>query len=262
MPKPMKISYSIVTYPRKERYLDQTVQSLSDTGFFNYPEHLPLRLIGGSPDSSHLSSYFSDSRFIVDPMTEEEAREYHWHGSGGGLHAIKGHRRSFHPFRISPDASFLMVMEDDIVFTKGWIPRLETTLKEIVRNFSDRFILSLYTPGFSDAANPMDAYRSGRLWVERTPERFYGVQAILYPLVIRDMYLYETAPRPDDARAFGPGKEMDRQYGRPHDLLLAAVMKSMKIPILSTAPCLVQHVGHSSGANSPPHQSTTFLERL
>lgn len=255
------ISYSIVTYPRNERYLDQTIKSLSDTGFFGHPEHLPLRLVGGSPDSSHLKQYLSDRRFLVDPMSEEEAREFHWHGSSGGLRAIKGHRRCLHPFRVLPGTSFLMVMEDDIRFAKDWIPRFKNTLTEIIQRFSDKFLLSLYTQGFSNKESQLDALRSGRSWIYSLHDCFYGVQAVLYPFVVRDVFMYETSVRPDDVKASQPEKAMSRPYGRPHDISLAATMKSLNIPILAAAPCLVQHIGHSSGANSPPHQSENFLNQ-
>lgn len=256
------ISYSIVTYPRPERYLSQTIKSLEATGFFDIPENLPLRLVGGSPDSSHLRTYVSDKRFLVDPMSEEEAREVHWHASGGGLRAIKGHRRALHPFKVNPGSEFLLVMEDDIHFTKGWIPRLDRTLKELVAQYQDRFVLSLYAPGVSSGIDTvLAAYHSGRLFVERNYDTFFGVQAVLYPVVIREAFMFETSVRAIDQER-SPGKFMDRPYGTPHDLLVPKILKQMRIPLFSTAPSLVQHIGLKTGADSPPHESSSFVEQI
>lgn len=257
-----RISYTILTTPRKEQYLENTVQSLYKTGFFNRPENLPLQIVSGAPDSSHLRPFLSDPSFVVDQMSEEEAREFHWHGSGVPLRVVKGHRRCLHPLRAIPGASFVMVMEDDIRFAQGWIQRLERTLEEITARFSDRFLLSLYAPGSSEPENALEAYRKGHKWIQRSYDSFYGTQAILYPVVVRDTFMYETAVRPDDIKPSLPGKEMDRPYGLPYDLMLPAVMKALGIPILSTVPCLVQHVGRSTSINSPWHESASFLEKV
>lgn len=256
----IKISFTILTCPRKEPYLEKTIRSLTDTGFFDARENLPLRLVAGSPDPSHLKPYLSDKRFIIDPMGQEEAKEIHWQQSGNALRCAKGHRRCFHPFRSNPGSSFLLVMEDDIRFASGWIPYLHRVLTEITKAFGDKFLLSLNTPGGS--ADVLGAYKSGRRWTERPYDSFYGTPAILYPLVIRDMFTYETQVRPDDLRNFGPGNEMSRPYGLPIDLMLSKVMKENLIPILTTAPCLVQHIGRISGTDGPWAESKSFLEKV
>lgn len=257
-----RVSYTIVTYPRPAAYLDKTIKSLESTGFFKASERLPLWLVGGSPDSSHLKPYLSDKRFLVDPMTDQEAKDSHWHIAGGGYRAIIGHRRALHPLKVNPGAQYILVMEDDIQFAKGWIPRFEKTLKEVIKKFSDRFLLSLYSPGDGAQLDPvLLAYKSGKLWVDRVSEKFYGVQGILYPTIIRDAYIYETSARPIDQER-GPGKSMDRAYGHPHDLLLPMTMGQLRIPIVATAPSLVQHIGLESGAQSPEHTSKSFLETV
>lgn len=259
--KKAQISYSIVTYPRPAGYLDQTIKSLDASGFFKVKDRLPLRLVSGSPDSSHLDPYLSDKRFLVDHMTPDEAIELHWFQSGGGLRAIKAHRRALHPLRVNPGAQFVLVMEDDIKFAKGWVPRLEKTLKKVIKKYSDRFLLTLYSAGDGNAVDGvLTAYRAGRFWVER-PSGFYGVQAVLYPTIVRDAYMVETAVRPVDQER-EPGQMMDRSFGHPHDLLLPRIVKQLGIPVLATAPSLVQHIGIESGADSPQHHSNSFIEQV
>jgi hypothetical protein len=255
-----KISYTIVTAPRKENYLDRTISSLEETGFFKEARNLPLRLVAGSPEP-HLDRFKRDRvRFLVDEMTESEAREWHWHGSGLGLRASKGHRRAMHPFRAKLGSQFTCIFEEDLKFCDGWMKRLDKCLEACIQKYKDRFLLSLYTP---EETGPMDAYQNGRLLYERT-YRFYGIQGVLWPNVVREAFMYETSVRPIDQDR-GPGKTMDRTYQKPHDEMIGLTLESMRVPILATAPCLVQHVGTVSNAGTSEtfiHRSKSFLERV
>jgi hypothetical protein len=255
-----RVSYSVVTAPRKEDYLDRTIRSLEETGFFNDPRNLPLRLVAGSPEP-HLERFKSDRRrFIVDEMSENEAKEWHWHGSGLGLRASKGHRRAMHPFRARFGSDFVCIFEEDLQFAKGWMGHLEKGLESCVRKYGDRFLLSLYTP---EETGPMEAHRNGRDVYERT-YRFYGIQGVLWPNIVREAFMYHTAVRPIDQER-GPGKTMDRAYEKPHDEMIGLTLEALKVPILATAPCLVQHMGTISNAgtsDSHIHRSKSFLEMI
>jgi len=239
-----KITYSIITVPRKEPYLPNLIQSLRGTGFFDNPNNLPLRLVAGSPDCSYLLDFLDPGLFIVDPMSFEEAKRLSWNVAGLALRATFGHRRCLHPSRVNPGSSYVMVMEDDIQFAKGWIPRFEKILEAAIKEHSDRFALSLYTPG---SPSPLEAYRSGKNWINRVHEQFYGVQAVLFPLTVRDEFMRLSTEKPTFL---------------PHDLSIGKVLKELGVPILSTAPCLVQHMGKVSSAECAWHDSKSFLEEI
>jgi|SRR5579871_2883667 len=243
MSKP-KITYSVITVPRKEPYLLNLVENLKTTGFFADSKNLPLRLVAGSPDCSYLLSYSDPEMFLVDPMGYEEAKKTSWGIAGLALRATMGHRRCLDQNRVNPGSSYILVMEDDIKFADGWIVRFSEILEEAISVYSNRFILSLYTPG---SPTPLDAYRSGKKWILRSHSEFYGVQAVLFPLAVRDEFMKESTERPTFL---------------PHDLSLGKVLGKLGIPILSTAPCLVQHVGRVSSAECAWHDSKSFLEHL
>jgi hypothetical protein len=255
-----KVSFTIVTAPRKENYLDQTIKSLEQTGFFSDRRNLPLRLVAGSPEP-HLERFKSDrNRFLVDEMSEAEAKEWHWHGSGLGLRASKGHRRALHPLRTRCGSQFVCIFEEDLRFASGWMGHLEKGLEEAVKRHGDRFLLSLYTP---EETGPLEVYKKGRNLYERT-YRFYGIQGVIWPNVVRETFMYETAVRPIDQDR-GPGKTMDRAYHKPHDEMVGLTMEALKIPILATAPCLVQHIGivsNSGTSDAYIHRSKSFLESV
>lgn len=249
-----KIQFSILTDPSP--YLSQTIGSLERTGFFRNPQDLPLRLVSGSPEE-HLSAYKNDRRIHVDEMSVEEAKEIHWYPSNGGLRCHKGHRRAMHPMRSRPGATHLCIFESDLKFSEGWRERLDLLISELTSVYSDRFVLSLYTPGDSSAI----AERAGKRWFPRGPG-FYGAQAILFPIAMSSTYMQETAVRPIDQER-PPGGFMDRTYDIPYDFKLEKVfMDRFKVPILSSAPCLVQHIGAISRIESPPHTSLSWRERI
>lgn len=249
-----KIQFSILTDPSP--YLDETIASLQRTGFFNRADNLPIRLVAGSPES-HLSKYKNDSRFVVDEMSQEEAREIHWHPSNGGLRCHKGHRRAMHPMRFRPGTTHLCIFECDLNFSEGWRERLDLVIREASSIYSDRFILSLYTPGDSSSV----VEKSGKRLFVRGPG-FYGAQAILFPIAMCSAYIHETSSRPIDQEG-PPGSFMDRTYSIPYDFQLEKVfMGRFKVPILATAPCLVQHIGAVSRIESPPHTSLSWRKKL
>jgi hypothetical protein len=165
-----------------------------------------------------------------------------------------------HPFKVKLGSQFTCIFEEDLKFCNGWMKRLEKCLEACVEKYQDRFLLSLYTP---EETGPMEAYRNGRSVYERT-YRFYGVQGVLWPNVVREAFMYETSVRPIDQER-GPGKTMDRAYHKPHDEMIGLTLESMKVPILATAPCLVQHIGTVSNAgtnDSHIHTSKSFLESV
>jgi hypothetical protein len=241
----VKISYSILTTPRQEPYLKDTLRSLDETGFFDKPEHFPLRLICGSLDSSHVEEYRNDSRFHIDRMSEVEAEQKMFSIAGVALRCTWGHHRALHYDKANPDCDAVLVMEDDLKFARGWLKHMQSAVQEIISLYGRRWLLTLYVPQFKE---PLEAYRAGKKWISRGYAGFYGAQAILYPLGVRDSYMAYLTGHP---------------VNLPHDLALPEVMKALGIPMFTTAPCLVQHTGKiKQGVSSGFHISESFLDQV
>lgn len=241
----VKISYSILTTPRQEPYLKDTLRSLEETGFFDKPENFPVRLICGSPDSSHVEEYQNDSRFHIDRMSEAEAEQRMFPIAGVALRATWGHHRALHHDKANADCDAVLVMEDDLKFAMGWLKHMQSAVQEIISLYGRRWLLTLYVPQLKE---PLEAYRAGKKWTSRSYLGFYGAQAILYPLGVRDAYM-----------AYLAGHTLHL----PHDLALPEVMKVLGIPMFTTAPCLVQHMGKvKQGVSGGMHRSESFQEQV
>lgn len=239
-----RISFSILTTPRQEPYLDRTIESLTLSGFFDRPQPR-VRLVAGSPESGHLGIYEHDSRFLVDAMTHQEISLSLWKIAGSALKATWGHHRCLHAWRIDNGSRFLLVMEDDIEFARDWLSRVEAIIADLENTNSGRWLLTLYTPL---SRSPLEAYRKGKRFMPREHEGFYGAQALLYPLRVRDEYMAYL---------------VDHPMNLPHDLALPASLKALGIPIFASAPCLVQHKGvKSQGVSSGYHKSDSFISAL
>lgn len=241
MVRAVKISYSILTTPRKEPYLERTIKSLEQTGFFQNPENLPLRLVTTIPDSGYVEAYRKDSRFCIEDISRRELSERIWLSAGDALRETWGHYRCLHPDRANPDTSGILVLEDDIQFARNWMECLQAVIEELASLNGRRWLLTLYSPNTKE---PLEAYQAGRKWASRPYTGFFGPQAIYYPLGVRDEYMAYLTGHPIE---------------KPHDLTLAEVMKALRIPMFTTAPCLVQHMEVPSGGVTD-HKSESFLE--
>lgn len=174
-------------------------------------------------------------------MPKEEADGLLFEHAGVPLRATWGHHRALHPWRTNDGAEGHLVMEDDITFTTKWIAKLQETVENIGKFYSKRWVLTLYTP---QSKEPIDAFNAGRKWIIRRYDGYYGAQAILYPARARDEYLSYL---------------VDHTIQMPHDLALPEAMKKLGIPILATAPCLVQHMGNvTNGVSGAFHRSESF----
>lgn len=236
----MKISYTILTTPRKEPYLERTIKSLELTGFFQDPENLPLRLVTNTPESDYIDAYKKDARFYVEEMTRRELSERLWRAAGDALRETWGHYRCLDPDRANPDSTGIVVLEDDLQFSKDWIKSLREIVEGLHGINGRRLLLTLYSP---NTREPLEAHQAGRKWVSRPYSGFYGPQAIYYPLGVRDEYMAYLTGHPIDA---------------PHDLALGEVMKALRIPMFTSAPCLVQHM-EVAPENGSVHRSESFI---
>jgi hypothetical protein len=238
----MKISCSILTNPRKEPYLQRTLESLNKAGVFSHKELLPFRLVAGSPNPEHFLPYRNDARFLVEDFPQEEADRHIFQHAGAALRATWGHRRCLHPWRANPNCDALLVMEDDIEVTSDFTQKLMTVAETVSKQFGKRWVITLYTP---QSKEPLEAHKDGKKWIFRQYDNFFGAQAVLYSIRARDEYM-----------AF----LVDHVIQKPHDLALPEVLKMLEIPLLGSAPCLVQHTGAvKQGVSGLFHTSTSFL---
>jgi hypothetical protein len=239
----MKISYTILTTPRKEPYLQRTIASLEKAGFFQEPENVPLHLVAGSPQPEHLNPYRHDPRFVIHDMTKEDAGRLIFDVAGVALRATWGHRRCLYPWRANEGAEAVLVMEDDIRVTSQFAAKLRNLATEIRKTFGTRWVMTGYTP---QSQEPLQAMKAGKKWIFRGYDGYYGAQAILYPIRARDEYMMYL---------------VDNVLSLPHDLALPVVLKTLGIPLLASAPCLVQHMGSvTQGVSGAYHHSESFQE--
>jgi hypothetical protein len=239
-PGNLSIEYTILTAPRQPDTLSLTIRSLTETGFFKRPENLPVRLVAGSPHCN--LDLYDDSRFEIDLMSRREASRFNFSSADATTRALFGHRRAL---RAEGKAEFRLVLEDDLRFAEGWMERLNKILRAAQEEYGDRFLLSLYLPG--PETEPIDAYNSGSHWIRYPHLGFFGSQAILYPASVREDFMRATASCADTW---------------PHDMALGRTLLRLGIPILATAPSLVQHVGLADGLTRPPHESASFIESV
>lgn len=239
----MKISYTILTTPRKEPYLERTIASLEKSGFFSDPACIPLNLVAGSPEPEHLNPYRHDAKFRVHDFEKQEADDHMFEVAGVALRATWGHRRCLHSWRANEGAEAVCVMEDDVSVTSDFSKKVQDTALDVIKNFGLKWVLTLYTP---HSQGPLEAMRSRKKWLFRGSDGFFGAQGIVYPNRVRDEYIAYLA---------------DHTINLPHDLAMPEVMKKIGIPILSSAPCLVQHMGSvSQGVSGPYHRSESFIQ--
>lgn len=133
-------------------------------------------------------------------------------------------------------------MEDDVLVTSNFAKKVRDAAVDVKKNFGEKWVLTLYTP---HSKEPTTAMRSGKSWFLRGYEGFYGAQGIVYPNRVRDEYIAYLA---------------DHTINLPHDLAMPEAMKKLGIPILASAPCLVQHMGSvSQGVSGPFHRSESFI---
>lgn len=244
-----KISVQVATVFRESGYVHRTLASLRETGFFDDPENLPLHLVVGSPDSSYLDEYRRSSKeFVVHAMSEEEAERLKMGALTPMQRAGLTHSRCLDEGCKIPDAPLVLVVEDDVRFAKGWMRRIERAVGEATSSLGDSWVMCLYTPLTDE---PTIAYQQGRSWYRKNYDWFFGTQGTLYPIEVARSFSAEIM-----RRCVNP-------YTTPYDLALAEHMRANKIPIVATAPCLVQHIGEvSQGVCNHFHQSKSFMETI
>lgn len=144
---------------RQKHYIDQTLESL----FQSDGRDLPLNLILGSYDTSHVEKYRGVGNIVIVEWDQPAQ-----------LRAIDGHLRhncSVNAFRALKhgDDDFCLCCEDDIVFEPNWYSQLRATIADIP---GDDYVLNL---GQGSDLSPVKRYTT------HPGPYLCGAQGLFYP---------------------------------------------------------------------------------
>lgn len=238
-----KRAYAILTVPRKTDYIHQTIKSLETSGFFERPENLPLNIFVGCPDDQHLAPYFKDPRFEIHRLTPEE--EVIWSRLELTRRATFAQSSTMkrmlgHPW------DELLIFEDDTSVALGWMDYLEKAISE-VRKCGNRWILSLY---YLVDDTIKDTFKAGKRIKSLQWQCFWGMQANIYPREIAaELYLFLIE------------HGVDKTTDMNGDGYVCRFAKEQNLPLFTSVPSLVQHIGYGSTGLTPYfHTARCFFD--
>lgn len=248
-----RLSAAMVTIPRPEEYFKQTISSLEDSGFFRFRRDLPLRLVAGWPDTSHIDRLRTKTtKFSIDDLSEAEMQEFAFEGLHRKQRCAYGHFRAMRSLLSVPGWDVGLICEDDVQFSKGWRAYLDRIIPEIRKKHGERWMLSLYRIDHAHQKGALAAFEEGKRWYE--PDKavpFWGTQAIVYPR--------ETMER----MPWSLLEKCMKRFDAPVDITLGFWAKEWGIAVLVSAPSLVQHIGGTTtGQSSWFHQAECFRESV
>ncbi len=202
----------------RENYLDPTMASLFASGWCG----LPLNLILGSADESHVEAYRDRCNVV---SWDQQAREIHVNFSLNYIRALR-HDPNF-------DA---VICEDDIEFSRDWLARLLLAVREVPLA---KYVLSLYTA--HDLSDP--GWARGKHYRAYSAEIFWGTQAVFYPACVR----LELAKYIEDGMERKPGDLLIAEWGAKNECLYV------------TNGSLVQHKGTQTSVWGNFHTAWNYV---
>ena len=185
---------------RKHHYIQQTLQSLFSSNGLD--THLPVNLIVGSEDESHLQEYATQPAVRIISWDIETNSNLRWNCTLNKIRALR-----------YGDGEPTLVCEDDILFKPHWLAALAAATASIS---DEEYIMSLYTDPTVIARAPA---APGTRFVKRYPTfDLVGAQALFYPTkALRSKvadYLQKNLIR-------ATGDNLIGQYARAHAELYA-----------------------------------------
>ncbi|MCW3100250.1 MAG: hypothetical protein JWL77_5868 [Chthonomonadaceae bacterium] len=225
------IDLAIVTVKREDDYFHATLTSMQPSD--------RVDVVVGSVDADYLDRYRTAGRLCihqVDPeewetrkdlVVQQRASWNYWRGLALTTNRDRG----------------IAIFEDDVRFGTAWRHRLEQVVQAAEEVYGDNFVLSLYCPYgfFAEGDN------RGKLICEYPIDIFAGTQGMYYPAKLRHRFA-------EYLKAHGVDS-----YRIPYDFLLKEFLVQEGIPLLTTSPSLVQHVGHKTTGLGFCHISPFFL---
>ena len=197
---------------REKHYIGRTLESL----FASDGRDIPLNLILGSSDTSHVEQYREVANFVLwDEKAEAQARE-----------GNRRHNCTVNAIRALDygDDDFCLSCEDDISFKPNWYSELMLTVEQIP---GKKYVLNL---GQGSDPSP------GKRYATHTRKYLCGAQAIFYP------------SRPV-RRAVAEYLQEKINNGLS-DALIGTYAKKYAA-LYNTVPTLVGHIGQTSSFRKP-----------
>lgn len=234
------IDVAIITVPRKITYIHSTIESLFSSGCGELKSKIRLHV--GSAGAGYLSRYKSDIRFRLQRLDPGDllrlGRLKLWQCQG--LNYLRC-------LQAAPTSRATIVLEDDIVFSKGWYQWTLSAINQIEKIY-DRWMLTLCC--FSGEA--VKRYEEGARWFpDGAPWWCGGACGIVYPSNL----IEELASYIEEHLVVGD--EL------PTDLLIHRWAKEKEVQFCATAPSLIQHVGEvSTGLGGGGRRSPSFVESV
>jgi len=248
-----RLAAAMLTVPRPEDYFRRTKESLEDTGFFLFQRDLPLRLVSGWPDASHIERFKANpTKFLIDPLGPAEAEEFSFDSLDRKQRCAFGHFRAMRSLLSVSGWDVALIFEDDVKFAKGWRAYLDQIVPEIRKAHGDRWMLSLYRIDHAHQKGVLAAFEDGKRWFEANKDvPFWGTQAIVYPR--------ETLEKMPWCLL----EKCIKHFDAPVDITLGFWAREWGIPILVSVPSLVQHIGgNTTGQSSWFHQAECFRDSV
>jgi hypothetical protein len=250
--KSLIIDHVITTVSRPKNYIDELLRGLQVEG--------AIRLVVGSPDCEYLERYRSSP--LIEIIGVSSPDWAHFQNSSVHHRVVWNHWRSLTLGPKSLQRDGVLVFEDDVILARGWQRRFYDTVEQIEARFGTRYVLALYRGRFLQSRTFYNWFRrtlSDCLYPEEQrgyyatyPVRqFWGTQAMYYPEEIRKDFAEYVKINGVNA------------YRRPYDLLLKDYLQTYEIPVFTTVPSLVQHIGEiGTGVGWKFHTARKFEKNL
>lgn len=245
----IRIKMCIVTVPRANGYIHQTIRSLRETGFLDNGGNLPLRISVACPDATHVVEYVGKPNILVSAMAPGEIN----HDALNIRQKCSwGHVRAMRLMLSCADEwDVALIVEDDVAFARGWEKYLRRLLDEVRRRHGERWMVTLfrYTWGVAEAYAMGESLTD----VNKDGRDFNGAPAMIYPrAVLAELcqHMYATCVE---------------TFQNLSDIVTGEFAFNRRIPILATVPCLVQHMGAITTGQSPPgmfFKANLFLDSV
>ena len=230
------LSLSVMTCPRQEGYLVQTLDGLIQSD----PALARLREVVIAVDAEtdeHLQKHRTNPRFSVALLSAAEAAR---------VNAVELHQRACNNFFRAltlPSRAYrgLVVCEDDLIFRPAWLAKLCAALNEMDQAGLRDFVLSAYSP--RDHEEP--SLRRGKFYSSYYAASFFGSQCLFF-----------TASQVESIAARVWDREANT-FCAPYDLLVNEHCTAAQNLYATRFP-LVQHAGVASTGLGSFHSACRF----
>lgn len=241
------IAVAFFTFDRKPgpAYIHRSIESLCQAE----PRHaeIPIHIIIDGKSDAFVKQYKSHFNIALHPIDAEkwDTQTAHW----------EIHRRiafSYHrcfSLALESEATGILICEDDVLFRRQFLGRLNTVLTEMHQDGWRDFVLSLYDP-HPEPRERRTSLARGKYYGAYPGWEFYGGQAVYFPRSVLKLAIEFWALHGWKDRVAAE---------RPNDLLIGAFGEALwqRNPksggIYAAYRSLVQHAGKESHTGLSPN---------